>query len=199
MGSSFANAGQESGQALPCFGGQSIAFDLDPRGLESRKALTGGARVGVCQRSNHAGGAGGDQDIGAGRATVALVRAGLQADIGSATGSVLTCLLQGNGLCMGTTSRLGPAATDNTAILHQYTADRGVGAGAALAAFAERNGSSQPAAFIGARGYLPSPAADLDAAFSPAALAAAADSARMRAASRSISSTSMPIIRPSAL
>ena len=118
---------------------QNAGGDRDPGSAQHREPLPRHPRVAVLDGADHAGDAGGDQRLGAGRGA-AVMGAGLERDIGGGAARQLPGLGQRQGFGMGPPARLGPAAPDDPAALHDHAADGGVRPTQALAPAAQRQG-----------------------------------------------------------
>src|SRR6266849_1259933 len=112
-------------------------IDGDAGGPKFCMALAGDFRIGILDRRHHARDTGGDNGVRAGR-RFADMRAWLQRHIEGGAARGLASTLERLRLGVGTAARLGPAATHNDAVLHNDSADGGIGPGAALPAPTER-------------------------------------------------------------
>ena len=112
-------------------------IDRDAGSAQSGVALPGYFRIGILDRRHHAGDAGGDDGIGAGR-RLAGMRTRLQRHIERGAARGLAGALERLRLGMRPAPGLGPATADNDAVLDHDRADGGIGPGAALPAPPER-------------------------------------------------------------
>ena len=143
-----ANATEMPGMIVRGFRGIEADIDDDARRAEFGVALPGHFRIGILDRRHHAGDAGGDHGIDAGR-RFADMRTGLQRHIERGAARGFTGALQCVRLGMRTAAGLGPAAGDNDAVFHHDRTDGGVRPGAPLPAPPERQGKLHEARVSG--------------------------------------------------
>ncbi len=111
-------------------------FDHDPAFAKPGVALPRHLRIDILQRRHHAGDAGLDDGVGA-RRRLAVMRARLERHVERCALRGLAGALQRLGLGVRPPARLGPAATDDDAVLDDHRADRRIGPGPAEPAAAE--------------------------------------------------------------
>ena len=102
-----------------------------------RKALPGHFGIGVFQRRDNTGNPGGNDGVGAGP-RLAVMRAGLEADLDRGAAGGLARPLQSLRLGVRTAARLRPAAAEDDAVFHHHRADRRIGPGIAEPAAPKR-------------------------------------------------------------
>ena len=101
------------------------------------KPLPGNACVAVLDGSHDTGDTRINQSLGAGRC-LALMGTGFERYIGSRPTRLGTCLGKSHRFCMRPATRLGPAASDYAAILHDNAANRRIRPAVALPAPSKR-------------------------------------------------------------
>ena len=117
------------------------------RRTEDSNALAADAWITVGAGDHHARRLGGDKRIGAGR-RLAGMGAGFEGDIDRRPLCRRSGLTQRLGFCMGPAARLGPAAPDNAALLHDDAAHGGIGPDSPLPAPAQRQGQRHKARVV---------------------------------------------------
>src|SRR5581483_2658195 len=105
-------------------------IDGNAGGTKLRKALPCDLRIGIPDRSHHAGNSRGNDGVGTGR-RLAEMRARLERDIERGAARGVTGAVERLRLGMRAPARLGPAAADNDAVLHHDCAHGRIGRSAA--------------------------------------------------------------------
>ena len=132
-----ADAAEMSGVIARGFRSAEPDIDDDAGGAQFGMALACHFRIGILDRRHHAGNSRSDHRIDAGR-RLAEMRTGLQGHVERGAARGLTGALERLRLGMRPAAGLGPAAADDDAVLHDHSADGGIGPGATLPAPAER-------------------------------------------------------------
>ncbi len=104
---------------------QSPVSTSRPGRAQPPEALAGDTRIGILEGDDHSPHAGGDQRIDAGRSP-APVATGFETDIGDGAASRFARPAKRLGLAMRPAAGLGPAASDDPAVLYDDTTDRRV-------------------------------------------------------------------------
>ena len=142
---------QIGGKALAGFPRHAAGFDFDARSPQHGMTLFIDAVVGIGHRRHHAGNAGIDQRLRAGRCT-AMMGAGLERDIGSGASREGPGLSQCQRFCMRPAAGRGHAASNHVSafpiITHQNTGDRRIGACQSLIAPRQADGGSHEAVVL---------------------------------------------------
>ena len=116
---------------------QHAFVDRDAGGAQPGDAGTIHARIGVAHGDHHAGHAGADQRVGAGRRPPP-VATGLQRDVDGAAARPLARDVQRHRLGVRPAAGRGDGASDHAAVLHHDAADRWIGPGIAETAPRQR-------------------------------------------------------------
>ena len=196
-------AREETGHRAMRLGRHDAVRDHDARIVQAGDALPLGARIGIMRCNHHPVGPGIGQQIRAGRPTRAVMRARFERDEDRGPLQRAGQLRQRLRFGMGAATGLGPAARDDVPLAGDDAADMRVGPGAATPPLPqkERGGHNVPIAMHQRAVGAGSGAAGPDRAGVAVSVwpPVCAVTGRSAAASASISSTSMPTARPSAL
>src|SRR6516164_1262514 len=112
-------------------------LDVEPRRTQPAQSLAGDARIRILKSDHHPPYPGGDQRIDAGRG-LAPVTTRLETDMGDGSVSRLPRPAKRFGLAMRSPTGLGPAPSDDPAVVYDDTTDRGVRPDGAEPATGER-------------------------------------------------------------
>jgi hypothetical protein len=125
----FAHPPDVAGVVAPRLGGADADVDSNARGAQPRMARAGDLRVGVFERGDHAGDAGGNDGIGAGR-RLAEMRARLERHVKRGAARRLAGAAERLDLGMRPAADLRPAAADNDSAFDDDRADGRIWPGA---------------------------------------------------------------------
>jgi hypothetical protein len=150
VGPAVAHAPDMAGMVAARFLRADADLDIYARSPQPRMALARHFRVGVFERRDDAGNAGGDDGVGARRRS-AVMRAGFERNVKRRAAGGLAGAAQHLDFGMRPATTLRPAAADDDAVFDEHRADRGVGPGAAQPAPAEQQRKRHEAGVIALR------------------------------------------------